>query len=78
VPIFLFHEGFDPDAAAAFRQMASLSNGAYLSFDLAGIDRLKELLGAIAVYASDNHAALAAYGAKKGGEVLRLTAQLQR
>jgi hypothetical protein len=39
VPIFLFHEGFDPDAAATFRQMASLSRGAYLSFDLAGIDR---------------------------------------
>jgi hypothetical protein len=78
VPIFLFHEGFDPDAAAAFRQMTSLSHGAYLAFDLASIDRLKELLGAIAVYATGNHAALAAYGAKKGGAVLRLTAQLRQ
>src|SRR5713226_8309007 len=29
VPIFLFHEGHDPIAAAAFRQMARLSRGAY-------------------------------------------------
>jgi hypothetical protein len=50
VPIFLLHEGFDPDAAAVFRQMATLSHGAYLAFDLASIDRLKDLLGAIAVY----------------------------
>jgi len=77
-PIFLLHEGFDPDAAAVFRQMATLSRGAYLAFDLASIDRLKELLGAIAVYATGNHAALAAYGAKKGGAVLRLTAQLKK
>ena len=77
VPIFLFHEGFDPDAAATFGQMANLSRGAYLAFDLAGIDRLKELLGAIAVYATGNHAALAAYGAQMGGLVLRLAAQLR-
>ncbi len=44
VPIFLFHEGRDRDAAAAFKQMASLSHGAYLSFDLASAGRLKELL----------------------------------
>ena len=34
--------------------------------------------GAVAVYATGNHQAFAAYGAKKGGEVLRLTAQLRR
>ena len=77
VPIFLLHEGCDPDAAAAFRQMATLSRGAYLAFDLASIDPLKELLGVIAVYATGNRAALAAYGAQKGGAVLRLTAQLK-
>ena len=78
VPIFLFHEGYDPDAAAAFRQMATLSRGAYLAFDLAGIARLKELLGAVAIFATGNRAALEAYGQKKGGEVLRLTAQMKR
>jgi hypothetical protein len=78
VPIFLFHEGGDPRAASAFRQMAKLSRGAYLSFDLASADRLKELLAAVAVYAAGGYRALTAYGEKKGGEVLRLTAQLPR
>ena len=45
VPIFLFHEGRDRTAAAAFKQIASLSHGAYLSFDLASAERLKELAG---------------------------------
>ena len=78
VPLFIFQEGANPDAAATFKQMASLSRGAYLSFDLASIDRLKELLGAVAVYPAGGHTALAAYGAKKGGEMLRLTSQLRR
>ena len=77
VPIFLFHEGDNPIAARAFRQMARLSRGAYLRFDLASADRLKDLLGAVAVYAAGGYRALTAYGEKKGGEVLRLTAQLQ-
>ena len=77
VPMFLFHEGADPIAARAFQQMAKLSRGAYLRFDLASADRLKELLGAVAVYAAGGHRALADYSQKKGGEVLRLTAQLR-
>jgi hypothetical protein len=77
VPIFLFHEGNNPIAARAFRQMARLSRGAYLRFDLASADRLRDLLGAVAVYAAGGYRALTAYGEKKGGEVLRLTAQLQ-
>ena len=77
VPVFLFHEGRDRVAAAAFKQIASLSRGAYLSFDLASADRLKELLGAVAVYAAGGYRALTAYGEKKGGEVLRLTSQLR-
>lgn len=77
VPIFLFHEGADRIAARAFQQMAKLSRGAYLRFDLASADRLKDLLGAVAVYAAGGYRALTAYGEKKGGEVLRLTAQLR-
>jgi hypothetical protein len=76
VPIFLFHEGANPIVAGAFRQMARLSRGAYLRFDLASADRLKDLLGAVAVYAAGGYRALTAYGEKKGGDVLRLTAQL--
>jgi hypothetical protein len=77
VPIFLFHEGNDPIAAKAFQQMAKLSRGAYLRFDLASADRLKDLLGAVAVYAAGGYRALEAYGEKKGGEALRLTYQMR-
>jgi hypothetical protein len=77
VPVFLFHEGGDRRAGDAFRQIAKLSGGACLSFDLASADRLKELLGAVAVYAAGGYRALADYGRKRGGEVLRLTAQLR-
>jgi hypothetical protein len=77
VPIFLFHEGRDRTAAAAFKQMASLSRGAYLSFDLASAGRLKELLAAVAVYAAGGYRALAAYGDGKSSEILQLTAQLK-
>jgi len=77
VPVFVFHEGNNPVAAAAFRQIAKLSRGAYLRFDSGSADRLKELLAAVAVYATGGYRALADYGRKKGGEVLRLTAQLQ-
>ena len=77
VPMFLFHEGRDPVAAAAFKQMAGLTRGAYLSFDQASAGRLKELLGAVAVYAAGGYRALADYSKKKGGEVLRLTSQLK-
>ena len=77
VPIFLFHEGHNPIAGRAFQQMAKLSRGAYLRFDAASADRLKDLLGAVAVYAAGGYRALADYSEKKGGEVLRLTSQLR-
>ncbi len=77
MPIFLFHEGRDPTAAAAFKQMAKLSRGAYLAFDLASAARLKELLAAVAVYAAGGYRALTAYGEDKGNEVRALTRQLK-
>ncbi len=78
VPIFLFHEGRDPTAAAAFKQMANLSHGAYLGFDLTSAGRLKELLAAVAVYAAGGYRALSAYGEGKGGAVQQLTSQLKK
>jgi hypothetical protein len=77
VPVFVFHEGGNPVAGRAFQQIAKLSRGAYLAFDLASAGRLRELLGAIAVYASGGYRVLTAYGERKGGDVLRLIAQLQ-
>ena len=78
VPVFAFHEGNDPTAASTFKQIASLSRGAYVPFDLTSAERLKVLLGAVAVYASGGYAALESYAAKQGGEVLRLSHQLRR
>jgi hypothetical protein len=77
VPIFVFHEGGDLTAAVAFRRLASLSGGGYLPFDLASTARLRELLAAIAVFATGDRPALDAYGARKGREVLQLTHQLR-
>jgi hypothetical protein len=77
-PVFVFHEGKDAAAETAFRQIAKLSRGAYLSFDLASADRLKELLAAVAVYAAGGYRALADYSAKKGGDIPLLAAQLSR
>jgi len=77
VPAFVFHEGDDPVAARAFRQIAKLSRGAYLQFDLASAGRLKELLAAVAVYAAGGYRALTAYKETKGGEIGLLTAQLR-
>jgi hypothetical protein len=76
-PVFVFHEGGDAVAGAAFRQIAKLSRGAYLAFDLASADQLKELLAAVAVYAAGGYRALADYSGRKGGEVRLLTAQLR-
>ena len=81
VPVFIFHEFTDPSshsATAAFQQLASLSRGAYASFDLASAGRLKALLGAVAVYAAGGYAALEAYGRNQGGEVLRLLTHQMR
>jgi len=77
VPIFIFQEGNLPAATSTFRLLAQLSKGAHLSFDLAAIDRLKQLLAAVAVYAAGGYAALEDYSRKQGGEALRLTHQME-
>jgi hypothetical protein len=76
--IFVLQEGKAPDVTRVFKQLAQVSGGAHLEFDLAGIAVLKTLLGAIAVYATGGLAALTDYGKEKGGAALQLTAQLQR
>ncbi len=78
VPIFLLHEGDSSTTGRAFQQLAKLSGGACLPFDLSSIDRLKALLGAIAVFVTGGHVALESYAAKTGGDVLQLTHQLRK
>ncbi len=77
VPAFMFHEGPDPVAAQAFRQIARLTNGAYLRFDASSARSLKELLGAVAVYAAGGRKALQHYGRERGEAVLQIAHQIK-
>jgi hypothetical protein len=73
VPAFMFHEGDDPRAAAAFREVARLTKGVYARFDAGAARQLRELLMAAAIYATGGAVALREHAKKKGGEVLRLS-----
>ena len=77
VPAFMFHEGGDPIAAFAFQQIAKLTNGAYCQFDSNSAQILKDLLGAVAVYAAGGRLALESLATKRGGEVLKLVHQVK-
>jgi hypothetical protein len=60
VKAFMFQEGRDSDAAAAFREIARLTGGAYGVFDASAAARLEQLLRAAAAYAAGGRAGLAA------------------
>ncbi|MCH7937777.1 MAG: VWA domain-containing protein [Proteobacteria bacterium] len=77
VPAFMFHEGADPIAAFAFRQIAKLTNGAYCQFDANSAQVLKDLLGAVAVYAAGGPSALDDMARIRGGEVLKIAHQVK-
>lgn len=76
VPAFVFHEGSDPIAAYAFKQVAHLSNGAYCGFDSSSAHMLKDLLGAVAVFAAGGRLALEDMARERGGEVLKIAHQV--
>lgn len=81
IPIFMFQEGTDRDVSHTFEMVALASGGAFCSFDAASADRLKQLLGAVAAYASGGREALLAYEkaqAKLGAPPLKLTDQMNR
>lgn len=77
VPAFMFQEGPDATAARGFRQIAKLTNGAYCSFDSSSARQLKELLGAVAVYAAGGRMALRDFSARTGGKVPQITSQVK-
>ncbi|MEG6509767.1 VWA domain-containing protein [Methyloligella sp. 2.7D] len=66
VPMFLFQEGREPAAATAFKEIARLTRGAYCPFDAGSAAQLRELLKAVAVYASGGRKALQAFGERGG------------
>jgi hypothetical protein len=76
LPVFLFHEGHEPLAAATFQQIARLSGGAYCPFDAGSAQQLTELLRAVAVYAAGGLRALQDLSRSAGGKTLLLTRQL--
>ncbi len=76
VPVFLFHEGDDPTAARAFREIARLTRGAYCAFDASSAAQLRDLLSAVAVYAAGGRRALEDFSHKRSEVVRRLTRQL--
>ncbi len=77
VPAFMFHEGGEPGAARAFREIARLSGGAYCAFDSRSANQLRDLLNAVAVYAAGGRKALAEYGRKGGRGSQLLLEQLK-
>ena len=52
VPAFLFHEGDEPVAQRAFKEIARLTRGACCSFDAGSAGQLRDQLSAVAVYAA--------------------------
>jgi len=76
-PVFVFHEGNDTAAEKAFRQIARLSNGAYCAFDSRSAQQLKDLLVAVAVYATGGKKALSDFSKSSGSIVKQLSHQLK-
>lgn len=58
VPVFLFQEGREARAEATFREIARITHGAACRFDAGSAQQLKDLLAAVAAYASGGRAAL--------------------
>lgn len=76
-PVFTFHEGGDAHAEAAFRQISKLSGGAYAPFDHNSPGILKDLLAAVAVFATGGARALENFSTRQGQHVKLLTQQLK-
>ena len=66
LPVFIFQEGHDPVATAAFTQLAKISGGAHCQFDAASGAQLSQLLNAVAVYASGGRSALKTLSNRSG------------
>jgi hypothetical protein len=76
VPTFLFHEGDEPVAQRAFKEIARLTRGAYCSFDATSAGQLRDLLSAVAVYAAGGQKALQDFSKDRSEVVRKLTRQL--
>lgn len=73
-PVFVFQEGDDRSAKPIFREIASVTKGAYCQFDAGAARQLGELLRAVAVYAVGGLTALAA---RRDAGAIKLLGQLK-
>ena len=78
LPVFVFHEGHEPVAERAFREIARLSGGAYCRFDASSAQQLRDLLSAVAVFAAGGRRALEDFGRRKRGVALQLTHEISK
>jgi len=78
VPVFLFQEGQDVLAEFAFTQIARLTGGAHCRFNAGSAKMLRELLGAVAVFAAGGRKALEDFATARGGAVLQIAHQMKR
>ncbi|WP_237134776.1 VWA domain-containing protein [Pseudohongiella sp. O18] len=76
VPLFVFQEGQDITAQRCFVEMARLSGGAYSPFDHGSAEQLRDLLKAVAVYASGGIKALEDFSRRAHPSVKLLGQQL--
>jgi hypothetical protein len=75
VPAFMFQEGDDRRVEQIFREITSVTKGAYCRFDPGAARQLAELLKAVAVFAVGGIAALAA---RQDAGAVKLLGQLKR
>jgi hypothetical protein len=77
VPLFMFQEREDPGARRTFVEMARLSGGAYCQFDASSAEQLKDLLRAVAIYATGGLKALEDFSRSSHQSVKLLGQQLK-
>jgi hypothetical protein len=77
VRAFVFHEGSEPLAAFAVKEIARLTRGAYARFDQGSAHVLRDLLRAVAAYVAGGLPALEHLADKESGEIKRLAHQVR-
>ncbi|MCG6869002.1 MAG: VWA domain-containing protein [Gammaproteobacteria bacterium] len=77
VPAFMFHEGDDRRARGVFEQIARLTGGACCRFDSGSPNELRDLLSAVAVYASGGRHALEDFSRQRAGITKHLVRQIE-
>lgn len=76
VPVFIFQEGVHEPSRPGFEQIARLSKGAYCPFDIHSAGQLRDLLRAVAAYASGGIRALLDFEENNRSASARLSHQI--